>query len=89
MSDSYRVERWTALYTPNNAMLRYSLEGEGFECFQWVDRPGVYYGLHKHPEAQSHWIVSGKIEIHARERSLPGRVRKTDDLDDPRQGLFR
>jgi quercetin dioxygenase-like cupin family protein len=48
-------------------MLRYSLEGEGFECFQWVDRPGVYYGLHKHPEAQSHWIVSGKIEIHVKD----------------------
>jgi len=64
MPDSYRVERWTAHHAPNSAMLRYTLGAEGFDVFQWSDLPGMVYGLHKHPEDQSHWIVSGRLEIH-------------------------
>ncbi len=63
MADRYRVERWTAPNAPNSAMLRYALEGEGFDAFQWADRPGIFYGLHAHPEDQSHWIVSGHLEL--------------------------
>ncbi len=29
----------------------------------WCDRPGMSYGKHKHDEDQSHWVISGKIEI--------------------------
>ena len=62
----YRVERWNALHPPNSAMLRYTLSSEGFEVFQWSDRPGTVYGPHKHGEDQSHWIVSGQLEISVR-----------------------
>jgi mannose-6-phosphate isomerase-like protein (cupin superfamily) len=63
----YRVERWSAPHAPNSAMLRYTLTCEGFGVFQWSDRPGMIYGLHKHPEEQSHWIVSGHLEIEVRD----------------------
>ena len=66
MADRYRVERWTAYHAPNSAMLRYTLESEGFEAFQWTDRPDMFYGLHMHAEDQSHWIVSGQLEIHVK-----------------------
>ena len=62
----YKVERWTAFHLPNSAMLRYTLEAEGFEVFQWSDRPGTVYGPHKHAEEQSHWIVAGQLEIEVR-----------------------
>lgn len=66
MADRYRVERWTAYHAPNSAMLRYTLESEGFGVFQWADGPGIFYGLHKHAEEQTHWIVSGQLEIHVK-----------------------
>lgn len=45
-------------------MLRLILTREGYEVFHWCDRPEIVYGMHKHDEAQSHWIISGTIEIH-------------------------
>jgi len=48
-------------------MLRYTLEKEGFDVFQWSDRPGMFYGPHKHGEEQSHWVVSGQLEIHVKD----------------------
>ena len=44
-------------------MLRRVLESEGYAVFQWSDRTGAVYGLHKHGTDQSHWIVSGKLEL--------------------------
>ena len=66
MPDRYRVERWIAFAPPNSAMLRYTLETEGFDVFQWSDHAGMVYGLHKHPEDQSHWVISGQLEIHVK-----------------------
>lgn len=63
MAFDYRVERWKQPYPPNPAMLRLELVGEGYDVFQWADRPNTSYGSHKHPQAQSHWIVSGNLEI--------------------------
>lgn len=63
MAFDYRVERWKEPYPPNPAMLRLELVGEGYDVFQWADRPNTSYGSHKHPQAQSHWIVSGNLEI--------------------------
>lgn len=60
---SYRIERWKEVYRPNSAMLRLILEREGYRVFQWSDRPNTFYGLHKHSEEQSHWIVSGSLEL--------------------------
>src|SRR5687768_11040790 len=62
-SFDYRVERWKQPYPPNPAMLRLELTQEGYDVFQWADRPNTSYGSHKHPQPQSHWIVSGNLEI--------------------------
>jgi quercetin dioxygenase-like cupin family protein len=61
--DGYRVEKWNQPTAPNPAMLRYLLELDGFRVFQWRDNPGMAYGSHKHDEDQSHWIVSGALEL--------------------------
>ena len=63
MKAHYRIERWRQPFAPNPAMLRRVLESEGYAVFQWSDRPDVVYGLHKHGTEQSHWIVSGKLEL--------------------------
>jgi mannose-6-phosphate isomerase-like protein (cupin superfamily) len=58
-----RVERWKKAYAPNPAMLRILLEKEGYRVYHWVERSGTVYGLHKHEEDQSHWIISGELEL--------------------------
>ena len=63
MPIAYRVEKWSARDAPNPASLRYLLAADGFQVFQWSDRPGMEYGYHKHDEDQSHWIISGTLEI--------------------------
>lgn len=63
MSVCYKVERWNDSMPPNPAMLRSRLSAEGYEVFQWTDSPGAVYGLHMHSEDQSHWIISGSIEL--------------------------
>jgi quercetin dioxygenase-like cupin family protein len=60
---NYRIERWTQLYAPNPAMLRHILVTEGFRVYQWSDLPEAIYVNHKHAEEQSHWIVSGALEL--------------------------
>jgi mannose-6-phosphate isomerase-like protein (cupin superfamily) len=62
MSD-YKIQRWREIYAPNAAMLRIVLEREGYRVYQWADRPEMAYGLHKHHEDQTHWIVSGALEL--------------------------
>lgn len=59
----FRVEKWKEVYAPNAAMLRLNLEREGYRVSQWGDQPEMIYGLHKHSEDQSHWIISGALEI--------------------------
>lgn len=59
----FRVEKWDKPHAPNAAMLRLILENEGYRVFQWSDRAGMIYGNHKHGEDQSHWIISGALEI--------------------------
>ena len=60
---SYRVERWNQLHAPNAAMLRHILVSEGFRVFQWSDAPEAVYATHKHGGDQSHWIISGALEL--------------------------
>ena len=31
--------------------------------YQWGDSPGSVYPTHCHSTAQSHWIISGQLEI--------------------------
>jgi quercetin dioxygenase-like cupin family protein len=60
---SFKVERWTRDKSPNAIELRAELESEGYSVFQWSDSPGTYYSPHQHPEDQSHWIISGELEL--------------------------
>ena len=64
----YRVEKWTGTQTPNPAMLRSLLARDGYTVYQWSDPPGTVYGMHRHDTAQSHWIISGQLEIQVEGR---------------------
>ncbi|HMO81845.1 MAG TPA: cupin domain-containing protein [Pyrinomonadaceae bacterium] len=59
----YRIERWCEVYAPNVAMLRLRLVQEGYKVLQWCDQPESIYVNHFHPEDQTHWIISGQLEI--------------------------
>ena len=63
MPINYRVERWNEISLPLSAMLRLRLTQENYEVFQWCDNPEMVYGNHMHAEDQSHWIISGTLEI--------------------------
>ena len=63
MLPRYRVERWQGIFALNVAMMRSALTSEGYQVFQWCDQPGIEYGPHFHTEDQSHWIISGSLEI--------------------------
>jgi quercetin dioxygenase-like cupin family protein len=60
---SIKVERWSESTTPDAADLRRRLQSEGYSVFQWSDAAGTHYGAHSHPEDQSHWILSGELEL--------------------------
>ena len=58
-----QIERWNDVSPPNARELRQQLESEGYSVFQWSDAPGTKYGPHAHGEDQSHWIISGELEL--------------------------
>lgn len=58
-----QVERWSETVAPDARRLRHLMEAEGYSVFEWSDRPGVVYEAHSHPEDQSHWILSGALEL--------------------------
>ena len=60
---SIEIERWTEDGAPDAAALRQLLQSEGYSVFQWTDAPGTSYGPHAHAEDQSHWIISGALEL--------------------------
>jgi quercetin dioxygenase-like cupin family protein len=60
---SFRVERWNEEGAPDARELRKRLEAEGYSVFQWSDSPATTYGVHNHAEDQSHWILSGSLEL--------------------------
>ena len=60
---SIQVERWSESTVPDAAELRRRLQSEGYSVFQWSDAPGTTYAAHSHPEDQSHWILSGQLEL--------------------------
>lgn len=39
------------------------MEDEGFRVVRWSDPPGTHYSSHVHDNEQSHWIVSGTLEL--------------------------
>lgn len=62
MSD-YQVIRWNQLDAPNPEKLRRQMESEGYYVYQWSDRAGGVYSEHFHTNDQSHWIISGSLEL--------------------------
>lgn len=60
---SFRVERWNEEFKPDERELRKRMESDGYSVFRWSDSPGTTYGTHNHPEDQSHWILSGALEL--------------------------
>ena len=58
-----QVETWSETSPPDEHELRTRLESEGYTVFQWTDAPGTKYGPHAHAEDQSHWILSGELEM--------------------------
>jgi quercetin dioxygenase-like cupin family protein len=58
-----RVEKWSEAGTPDVRELRQRMETEGYRVFEWIDAPGTIYDSHVHAEDQSHWIISGALEI--------------------------
>ncbi len=59
----YRIERWEKDEKPDAKTLRAQMEKEGFSVFRWSDNAGSVYPLHAHGDDQSHWVVSGSIEL--------------------------
>ena len=60
---SLRIERWSEAEAPDARELRRRMEEEGYSVFEWIDAPGTVYGPHVHGEDQSHWIISGTLEL--------------------------
>ena len=60
---SIEVERWSDQTPPDAQELKTRLSREGYSVFQWSDAPGTRYGSHAHGEDQSHWILSGELEL--------------------------
>ena len=58
-----QIERWSEPQAPQPDELKDQLRAEGYSVFQWSDAPGTKYGPHAHAEDQSHWILSGELEL--------------------------
>ncbi len=58
-----QIERWANDKTPDASDLKRQMQSEGYSVFQWSDAPGTRYGPHAHAEDQSHWILSGELEL--------------------------
>jgi quercetin dioxygenase-like cupin family protein len=64
MSDrNFTVQKWDEPGLPEAKALKECLENEGYDVFEWSDRPQTVYGPHSHSEDQSHWIISGALEL--------------------------
>jgi len=60
---SFSVQRWTRSDLPSAIELRKVLESEGYNVFEWTDSPRTRYESHKHDDDQSHWIISGALQL--------------------------
>jgi quercetin dioxygenase-like cupin family protein len=60
---SLRIQRWTESRPPEADALRERLNSEGYSVFEWSDAPQTVYGQHSHGEDQSHWVISGRLEL--------------------------
>jgi quercetin dioxygenase-like cupin family protein len=63
ISMSIQIDRWNKSGSLDSEQLRACLRDEGYNVFQWSDAPGTKYGPHAHDEDQSHWVLSGQLEM--------------------------
>jgi quercetin dioxygenase-like cupin family protein len=75
---SIRVERWSEEQAPKPWELKQRLQNEGYSVFQWTDAPGTRYGPHAHEEDQSHWIISGELQLRVGHETY---ILRTGDRD--------
>jgi mannose-6-phosphate isomerase-like protein (cupin superfamily) len=61
--EKYIVERWAGPTSPDADELRQIMIDQGYRVFEWTDSPGISYPLHHHDNDQSHWILSGTLEL--------------------------
>lgn len=47
----------------DEALYRRVLADEGYSVFCWTDVPGSQYPDHQHSNDQTHWILSGNLEL--------------------------
>lgn len=66
MTMDYRVEKWSGSSRPEARELTDRLRSEGYDVLQWADPSGTVYADHEHSEEQSHWIISGTLELTIR-----------------------
>lgn len=59
----FSILRWANVYAPNPAMLRLLMEREGFKVLQCGGRSQAIFIRRKHTKDQSHWIISGALEL--------------------------
>jgi quercetin dioxygenase-like cupin family protein len=62
----YRVEKWSERSAPVAGDLMDRMRSEGYSVFQWSDSAGAIYPEHEHGDNQSHWIISGSLELTVR-----------------------
>lgn len=67
MQDEYKIERGPADDRPEPDAMKRKMVDEGYGVFQWSDAPGAVYDVHEHPTDQSHWIISGRLELEVRD----------------------
>lgn len=60
---SFSIQRWTQSEAPNGNELRGVLVSEGYSVFEWSDAPGTTYEPHAHDDDQSHWIITGALQL--------------------------
>lgn len=66
MSD-YQVSRLDKTEPPDSNEFRKQMESENYSVFQWSDSAGASYSQHFHSNVQSHWIISGSLELTIRD----------------------
>jgi quercetin dioxygenase-like cupin family protein len=62
----YRLDKWNEDGEPDANEFMARMRAEGYRVFQWTDAAGAVYSAHEHGEDQSHWIISGTLELTVR-----------------------
>jgi mannose-6-phosphate isomerase-like protein (cupin superfamily) len=77
---SMEIHRWNKPQKPDAGTLRSQLENDGFSVFEWSDAPGTVYETHVHDTDQSHWVISGELELKVKSDTYKLRAGDRDFL---------